>query len=123
MLLASPPPSIGRCSVLSRSFLLGPDGPAGAPPGQALRSGSYMAARRSEDTARSTQSECPHFQGNPVAVPAGVHGHGLSPGHADCGTLYLRAGAGLVGCQLGINPPGWMEKLNCRDFVLPWRLT
>ena len=55
--------------------------------------------------------------------PAGVHGHGLSPGHADGGTLYLRAGPGLAGFQLGINPPGWMENLNCRDFVLPWRLT
>jgi DDE superfamily endonuclease len=53
----------------------------------------------------------------------GRHGHGLSPGHAYCGTLYLRAGPGLVGFQPGINPPGWMENLNCRDFVLPWRLT
>jgi hypothetical protein len=50
-------------------------------------------------------------------------GHGLSPGQAYCGTLYLRAGPGLVGFQLGINPPGWMENLNCRDFVLPWWLT
>src|SRR5215471_15052305 len=57
------------------------------------------------------------------AVPAGVHGHGLSPGHAYCGILYLRPGSGLVGFQLGINPPGWMENLKCRDFVLPWRLT
>jgi len=33
------PASIRRCSAESRSFLLGPDGPAGAPPGHRLRSG------------------------------------------------------------------------------------
>jgi hypothetical protein len=44
---ASPLPSIGRCSAASRSFLLGPGGPAGAPPGHRLRSGGYMAAIRS----------------------------------------------------------------------------
>jgi hypothetical protein len=27
-----------------------------------------MAARRSEGTPRSAQSECPHFQGNPAGV-------------------------------------------------------
>jgi hypothetical protein len=34
-----PPTSIRRCSAQSRSSLLGPDGPAGPPPGQRLRSG------------------------------------------------------------------------------------
>src|SRR5215831_12535958 len=38
----------------------------GDPPGQRLRSGSYMAAKGSGTTARSAQSECPRFQGNPV---------------------------------------------------------
>ena len=37
-----PPASIRRCSAKSRSFLLGPDGPAGAPPGQRLRSGASI---------------------------------------------------------------------------------
>jgi hypothetical protein len=36
------PPAIGRCPASSRSFLLGPDGPAGTPPGQAPRSGALM---------------------------------------------------------------------------------
>ena len=40
----------------------------GAPPGQCLRSGSYMAAKRSGTKARSAQSECPRFQGNPGAL-------------------------------------------------------
>jgi hypothetical protein len=39
--------SIGRCPALS--FLLGPDGPAGAAPGQPLRSGGYMAAKKKRD--------------------------------------------------------------------------
>src|SRR5215831_7037870 len=38
----------------------------GDPPGQRLRSGSYMAAKGSGTTARSAQSECPRFQGNPA---------------------------------------------------------
>ena len=40
-------PAAGTGSAPSRSFLLGPGGPAGAPPGQCLRSGGYMAASRS----------------------------------------------------------------------------
>ena len=44
-----PPPTIGRCSVSSRSFLLGPDGPAGAPPGQALRSGALIGLRENRE--------------------------------------------------------------------------
>ena len=39
------PTSIHRCSAKSRSFLLGPDGPAGAPPGQRLRSGALIGLR------------------------------------------------------------------------------
>ena len=63
---ASRCPRIGRCSALSRSFLLGPDGPAGAPPGQHLRSGSYMAANGSKHTEFSSIQKCPRFQGNPA---------------------------------------------------------
>ncbi len=42
MTLLLPPASIGRCSAASRSFLLGPDGPAGPPPGHRLRSGAFI---------------------------------------------------------------------------------
>ena len=55
-----------RCPAQSRSFLLGPDGPAGAPPGQDLRSGSYMAANRSGTNQDQLKSKCPRFQGNPA---------------------------------------------------------
>jgi len=36
------PARIRRCSARSTLFLLGPDGPAGAPPGQRLRSGALI---------------------------------------------------------------------------------
>ena len=39
-------PIIGRCSPGSRSYLLGPGGPAGAPPGPRLRSGTPRQLRR-----------------------------------------------------------------------------
>ena len=42
MITLLPPASIRRCSARSRSFLLGPAGPAGAAPGQRLRSGTSM---------------------------------------------------------------------------------
>jgi len=60
---ASPPPSIGRCSALSRSFLLGPDGPAGAPPGHRLRSGAYMAANEKQGQPRSANRSVHAFRG------------------------------------------------------------
>jgi putative transposase len=66
---ASPQPMIGRCSARSRSFLLGPSGPAGAPPGQGPRSGSYRAAKKKRGPARSLKSECPRLQGNPGDCP------------------------------------------------------
>src|SRR5262249_59385499 len=56
-----------RCPAQSRSFLLGPDGPARAPPGQDLRSGSYMAANRSGTNQDQLKSKCPGFKGNPGA--------------------------------------------------------
>ena len=40
-----PPSRMCRCSAQSRSFLLGPDGPAGPPPGQSLRSGALIGLR------------------------------------------------------------------------------
>src|SRR6185312_8412878 len=35
----------------------------------------------------------------------------------------LQAIPGLVGFQLGADPPGWTENLNCRNFAIPRRLT
>src|SRR5712691_2467367 len=43
-----PPSSVGRCPAWSRSFLLGPGGPPGAPPGQVLRSGACIEAGRTD---------------------------------------------------------------------------
>ena len=52
-----PPASIRRCSAQSRSFLLGPDGPAGAPPGQRLRSGALIELRENRE-----QKQDPHYE-------------------------------------------------------------
>jgi hypothetical protein len=37
--------------------------------------------------------------------------------------LHFQAVPGLVGFQLGADPPVWTENLNCRNFVIPRRLT
>ena len=61
------PASIRRCSAESRSFLLGPDGPAGAPPGHRLRSGvSIGQGEDGENKIRLNKS--PRFQGNPGVI-------------------------------------------------------
>jgi hypothetical protein len=52
-----PPPTIGRCSASSRSFLRGPDGPAGAPPGQTLRSGALIEPRENRE-----QKQDPYYK-------------------------------------------------------------
>jgi len=44
-----PPSTIGRCTASSRSFLPGPDGPAGPPPGQALRFGALIELRENQE--------------------------------------------------------------------------
>jgi hypothetical protein len=67
------PPTIGRCSASSRSFLLGPDGPARAPPGQALRSGALMGLRENREQNKIRITESPRFEGNP-AGPGPVTG-------------------------------------------------
>ena len=66
---ASALPSIGRCSALSRSFLLGPDGPAGAPPGHCLRSGVYMAANEKQGQPRSANRSVHAFRGTADGGP------------------------------------------------------
>jgi hypothetical protein len=58
-------PRIGRCSALSRSFLLGPCGPAGAPPGHRLRSGGYMAAKEKRDSKIGSIPSVHAFRGTP----------------------------------------------------------
>src|SRR5438034_9489847 len=47
--------------------------------GQCLRSGDYMAARRSGTETRSAQSECPRFQGNRAGVSPAAWGGARSP--------------------------------------------
>src|ERR1039458_4542984 len=65
MASAPPLPSIGRCSAASRSSLLGPDGPAGAPPGHRLRSGGYMAAIRSGTKGNISPTDVSTLSGEP----------------------------------------------------------
>ena len=69
---ASPLPSICRCPAASRSFLLGPGGPAGAPPGHRLRSGGYMAAIRSGTKDKISPTDVSTLSGEPrgVRLPA-----------------------------------------------------
>jgi hypothetical protein len=52
-----PPASIRRRPAKSTSFLRGPDGPAGAPPGQALRSGALIGLRENRE-----QKQDPHYK-------------------------------------------------------------
>jgi len=59
------PSSIRPCSALSRSFLLGPFGPAGAPPGQRLRSGSYMAANEAGQASKISSIKVSTLSGEP----------------------------------------------------------
>jgi hypothetical protein len=73
---ASPPPSIGRCSPLSRSYLLGQrltaPSPAGAPPGQRLRSGGYMAAIGKRGNKISSNQSVHALRGTPFGYVTGV---------------------------------------------------
>jgi hypothetical protein len=70
MTLLLPPASIGRCSAASRSFLFGPDGPAGPPPGHRLRSGAYLAANEKQGQPRSANRSVHAFRGNRTHPPA-----------------------------------------------------
>src|SRR6516162_2006812 len=63
------PSSIRPCSALSRSFLLGPFGPAGAPPGQRLRSGSYMAANEAGQASKISSIKVSTLSGEPRYPP------------------------------------------------------
>jgi len=71
-----PPSRMRWCSAWSRSFLLGPDGcqrpgfmatdngPAGAPPGQGLRSSGLIGQGRTGTKKDQLRSKCPRFEGN-----------------------------------------------------------
>ena len=63
------PPTIGRCSASSRSFLLGPDGPAGAPPGQRLRSGALIGLRENREQKQDPYYKVSTVRGEPRCVP------------------------------------------------------
>lgn len=52
-----PPASTRRCPAKSRSFLPEPDGPAGASPGQRLRSGALTGLRENRE-----QKQDPHYK-------------------------------------------------------------
>jgi hypothetical protein len=71
------PPSLRRCSAPSRSFLLGPDGPAGAPPGQALRSGAYIGPAKTPGKNKISQFRVSTLSGEPRPT-AGAHGTRVS---------------------------------------------
>jgi len=65
-----PPPSIRRCSARSRSFLLGPDGPAGAPPGQRLRSGALIELRENREQKQDPYYKVSTVRGEPRLIAA-----------------------------------------------------
>src|SRR5260370_42008154 len=60
-----PPLSLGRCSAPSRSFLRGPDGPAGAPPGQDLRSSALIGLRENREQKQDPYYKVPTVRGEP----------------------------------------------------------
>ena len=60
-----PPASIRRYSAQSRSFLLGPDGPAGAPPGQRLRSGALIELRENREQKQDPYYKVSTVRGEP----------------------------------------------------------
>jgi hypothetical protein len=85
---ALPPPStIGRYSASSRSFLLGPDGPAGAPPGQGLRSGALIELRENPEQEQDPYYKVSTVSGEPRGLVAAVQVDGDA--HADPYPLYL----------------------------------
>ena len=69
-----PPSTIGWCPASFGSFLPGPDGPAGAPPGQALRSGALMELPENalielpenREPKQDPYYKVSTFEGNPV---------------------------------------------------------
>ena len=61
-----PPASIRWCSAKSRSFLLGPDGPAGAPPnGQRPRCGVLIGLRESREQKKDPYYKVSTVRGEP----------------------------------------------------------
>jgi hypothetical protein len=64
-----PPASIRRCSAQSRSSLPEPDGPAGAPPGQRLRSGALIGLRENREQKQDPYYKVSTVRGEPRARP------------------------------------------------------
>ncbi len=60
-----PPGSIRRCPAQSRSFLLGPDGPAGAPPGHRLGSGVLIGLRENREQKKDPYYKVSTVRGEP----------------------------------------------------------
>src|SRR5215471_10963157 len=102
------PPSIGRCSAASRSFLRGPNGPAGAPPGHRLRSGVYMAASRKRDQTKISPIRVSTLSGEP-RVPLIVDGDPAESGKSKL-CSYAR-----VGCAQNVRL--WRVYWSCARFV------
>ena len=67
-----PPASIRRCPAQSRSFLRGPDGPAGAPPGHRLGSGVLIGLRENREQKKDPYYKVSTVRGEPRLVPAHI---------------------------------------------------
>ena len=77
-----PAASIRQCPARSRSFLPGPDGPAGAPPGQRLRSGVSLGHGEDGET-RSALTHSPHFRGHGLELYMASRERACRPGRQD----------------------------------------
>ena len=60
-----PPASIRRCPAQSRSFLPGPDGPAGAPPGHRLGSGVLIGLQENREQNKDPYYKVSTVRGEP----------------------------------------------------------
>jgi hypothetical protein len=79
-----PPARIRRCSAQSRSFLPGPDGPAGAPPGQRLRSGALIGLRENREHKQDPYNKVSTVRGEPVGLLRGLDGTALPSSSTPC---------------------------------------
>ena len=64
------PPAAYEQLLAARSFLLGPDGPAGAPPGQRLRSGAFIGLRENREQKQDPYYKVSTVRGEPPSVSA-----------------------------------------------------
>jgi len=111
-----PPSRMRWCSAWSRSFLLGPDGcqrpgfmatdngPAGAPPGQGLRSSGLIGQGRTGTKKRSAQIKVSTVRGErrhaypQQATCPGLEGHrSVAVAGVPYGSLWRRRGQSVHG--------------------------